>query len=149
MTAPAGLNAICLFCDDVREEKSGVDTIVGVYPDNANIPAASGRLPRLALYARIAAPIETVPASIGMRIEFPWDEEPLNIPGNPPAQIQQDAELVRAEGGSVITFILKLSFTPFLVKSPGRVKAVAIVDGEEILCGALNFKLAAPAETGA
>jgi hypothetical protein len=53
-------SAVCIFCEDIREEKSGQDTIVGTLPDNLlinppppKLQDAKALMPKLGMYLRI------------------------------------------------------------------------------------------------
>jgi hypothetical protein len=78
------LHAICLFCEDLREEKSGQITLVGILPDNVNLPptpevkeglVARPFIPKLALYVRMHIGIEDDPGTMTLKVVFPNGEE--------------------------------------------------------------------------
>lgn len=52
------LSVVGVICEDIREEKSGAISLIGIMPDNAKVPFVppSGQMiivPRIAFYARI------------------------------------------------------------------------------------------------
>ena len=50
------ISVIGIFCEDIREEKSGQDTLVGILPDGILIDTIPASLPKLGLYFRMHAP---------------------------------------------------------------------------------------------
>jgi hypothetical protein len=46
-----GVRAMGVFCDDIREEVQGMHSLVGIYPDNVNVPVVPRMMPKLGLYA--------------------------------------------------------------------------------------------------
>ena len=42
-----------ILCEDIRDERSGTETLVGVLPDNVAIRGPRGVMPKLAVYLRI------------------------------------------------------------------------------------------------
>ena len=45
-------SAIALFCEDIREEKSGQYAIAGILPDRLNVKRLPTVLPKLGIYLR-------------------------------------------------------------------------------------------------
>ena len=46
-------SAIGIFCEDIRQEKSEQDTLIGILPDNVNVPSIPGMFPKLGLVVRM------------------------------------------------------------------------------------------------
>src|SRR5262245_1416449 len=64
-------SVIALFCEDIREEKSGQDTIIGILPDALNVPQFPGALPKLGIYVRFHLNAESEFRSIRTRLRIP------------------------------------------------------------------------------
>src|SRR5947199_412358 len=63
-------HAIGIFCEDIREEKNEVYSLIGVMPDNINVPATPGMLPKLAIYARFHVPPTLNVGAIDLKLRF-------------------------------------------------------------------------------
>ena len=133
-------SVICLFCEDLREEKKGTDTLIGILPDNITIAEAPAMFTKLALYARIQAPTEKPPSSVSLRLELPGGET-VDLGEMPVDKITKAVETARREGAPYIGLILKAIMTGITVDSSGRLSAIAHLDGEEYLAGTLNVKI--------
>jgi hypothetical protein len=139
--------AVCIFCEDVREEKSGQDTIIGILPDNlvatrppSGVTSPNIRLlPRLGIYMRIHLDADQdAPKEVSAKV--------INIDGQivahstwETATVEKSFSDSRANKIPVVGLIFKLVVAPFpLTPEGGRITAVAIVDGVERIAGALN-----------
>jgi hypothetical protein len=131
---------ICVFCEDIREEKSGQDTIVGTIPDNlilagSTLPAI---MPRLGFYTRInLSSGETRPKAISAKVlntndtliaQTTWTLEVIN-------KGFEDAE---ANHLPLVGLIFKLVVRPFPIPENGIVRVIVNVDEEDCLAGILN-----------
>jgi hypothetical protein len=141
-------SAVCVFCEDIREEKSGQDTIIGTLPDNlvatklpAPGPTANARpsLPRMGVYLRIHLDAEQdIPKEVSAKM--------INMDGQVVAHSTWDRSIVdktfaesRANHMPVVALIFKVVAAPFpLTMEGGKITVVAIVDGVERIAGALN-----------
>jgi hypothetical protein len=130
------ISVVGLFCEDIREEKTGADTIIGVLPDNLNVPKLPAFLPKLCLYVRIHVNSSFDPGPISVHLAMP--------DGSVIAKIDLEPELVRTTlktsqtaKAPIAGFISKFILSPFQIVAPGRIQAVANVDGGSYVCGAL------------
>jgi hypothetical protein len=73
------LQVVGLFCEDIREKKSGQITIVGIFPDNVNIPPPPPSIsnpevpqttiiPKLGLYIRAHLGLEDDPGPMTVKL---------------------------------------------------------------------------------
>ena len=133
-------SAVALFCEDIREEKSGTDTIVGVFPDNVNVPTFPFTFAKIAIYLRINMPADS---DSPKRIEY-WLTSPDNIPfPRTPieAELIERARRDAMERGSVIGGTISKAVIGFLqLKTPGRLNLVVEIDGRELVAGTLNVQ---------
>jgi hypothetical protein len=144
MTQP--VHIVALFCADIREEKSGSLTLVGIFGDNVSIPRppkdhpdATGIVPKLAVYVRIGFDVTAVPKEIALQVIMPNGEEL-------PRQVIEEKTIVEAgntkdKGNPLGSVIARLEFVPFPISKLGLMIVNAIVDGETFLAGTLNFML--------
>lgn len=135
-----GARAVAFFCEDIREEKSEQDTIIGVLPDNMAAPRYPGVAPRLGFYARVHIDPNQPPSHIEVVVKTPWGDE---IKAG-----TADGELIRTavaqakkNGLPLAGVVLKALLAPFVMKSSGLTLATINVDGEEEVCAMLNLVL--------
>lgn len=129
---------IGLFCEDMREEKSGSETLVGVLPDNINMPIP-GALAKLGLYIRFHFDPAVDPGQIFTRIVHPNGEE-TKLGELDAAVVKKARDDARAAGVPIAGVISRAMIGNFPVKIPGIVRAIANVGGEDITCAMLNMK---------
>ncbi len=133
-----------LFCEDIREEKQGTDTLIGILPDNIVVRALgqseqSGQpvFPKLALYVRINVSSETHIETLSVKLRLP-DGSVLNL-------TTFDKELIKktqldASEAPFMGFLSKTVFGPMPIPMEGRFEAIVELNGGEIVCGFLNVK---------
>lgn len=131
---------MAVFCEDIREEKTGTQTLVGVYPDNLNIPKVPVALPKLAVYLRIALDpfVDADPISVWL-ISPKGEERKIN--DIDPKMVAQTQANIRKSGTPFATLISRIIAPAFPVTEHGRMKAVIRVGTEEIICATLNFQV--------
>jgi hypothetical protein len=136
---PQEFSAIGLFCEDIREEKSGQDTLVGVMSQNLRVPRVPGMLAKLGIYIRVHLPRSSKIRTIKTRLKTPDGEEiPLTDFGDLISQAKDEAAKSSAAFGGLIS---KSSVSPFAVNKAGSIQAIVDIDGTEYVCGALNIVL--------
>lgn len=129
----------CLFCEDLREEKSGQDTLIGILPDNVAVPAFPGAMPKLAIYVRIhldaAAPI---PKSIVAKLVLP-DGQELDLPPWDKAVIDKGFDDAKANGTPLVGFILRAVLTTLQISKAGVMVLKVTIDGTDYIAANLRF----------
>lgn len=132
-----------VFCESLRMESSGQETLVGVYPDNIQSSQFPLALPTLAVYCRISFDPKAPPSRISVRLADP-DENNLFV--NPIGGDVINAAIagVAADRLPLATIITRAALAPFQATKPGQYRMYVDVDGKEAIGGLLNFKLAAP-----
>ncbi len=133
-------NVVGLFCEDIREEKTGVHTLVGVFPDNLNVSELPGMMPKLCIYVRFHLDVNADVRSITAMLRFPTSEQSLG--GFDPDLIKKTQEDSRKKGTPLAGLILKGISGPIKIPGPGRILAIAKVNDDEIVCGSLNIQKA-------
>lgn len=128
-----------LFCETVREEKTGSSSYIGVFPDNIDVPSLPGMITQLAAVLWISMPVQaSVPAAVTMTLELPESPAippiPLALPGAPPA----------APGTLRRVITAKLQFGVVSIPAAGKVRIILEIDGKSYLGPTLNIRLAAP-----
>ena len=142
------LTATGLFCEDIREEKQGTNTLIGILPDNMalqplGLPEQSWQpfFPKLALYVRINVGSEMKVDTLSVKLRLP-DGNVLDL-------TVFDKELIEksqldASESPFMGFISKVVFGPTPMPVKGRFEAIAELNGSETICGFLNVMREAP-----
>ena len=133
--------AIGLFCEDVREEKSGADTLIGIFPDNLGLNQLPATLPRLGFYTRIIFDPNTDPGPISVRLKMP-DDSLMNLTTFDPNLVLKTRNDAISSGAPTAGLITRGVASPFNVLKTGRILIIAKVGEREIVCGHLNIQLA-------
>jgi hypothetical protein len=142
-------DVICVFCEDVRDELSGQQSLIGILPDIINIegpppptPNSIAHLPKLGCYLRAHFFTEGgQPKEVMARIE--------NNKGAVIARTQWKPEMVTQAFDNANSnqmpfagLIFKFVMGPVPIGAPGgRLTAILTVDGEDSVAGALNIIL--------
>lgn len=143
MTHP--LSVVGFFCEDIRDEQTGGETLIGVFPDNMVVPGVPGALPRAAVYVRINFDPTTPPA--GGHIVMRWHDGTETVIGDiTEALITQSRDGVVSSGLPIVGIKSKTILSPFVVPSAGRIDLVAKFGDAEHLCAILNVKVAEPGQ---
>jgi hypothetical protein len=137
-------SAVGLFCEDIREEKTGQDTLVGILPDNMTVQVGA-IIPKLCLYVRIHIDPGTELSPVSLRVLAPNDDL-LGTNEFGADLVRETREKALAKAAPITGLISKLIWLGFRIREPGRLRALLRVGDEEILCGALNLQIT-PAPT--
>lgn len=127
-----------VFCEDIRGEVSGTDTVVGIFPDNISAPGLPVVFPKFALYTRINidpaaayAPIQIkVLGKDGSVIMSNSIEEGLIL------RTMEDAKNTGAPFAGIISRMLVVNFS---ANAEGRILAVAKIGDEEFSYASMNI----------
>ena len=133
------LSVVALFCEDVREEKSGGETLIGIYPDNVNVPSIPCAFPKLALYVRINLNVEFDHPSLSLTLTMP-DKTQVAVTQFERSLIDKALADARATGNPIAGLIGRVVSGNFPVPIPGRIVATVKVGDESIVAGSLNVQ---------
>jgi hypothetical protein len=136
-----GTRAIAIFCEDIREEKSGQITLVGIFPDNLNLPRVPSLAPKLGVYVRVTFdPQSRLPKQISARLQTPWEASRNLQLGNADANLIATAVAnSRKNNLPVVGIIMQAMLSPFPIPTAGQIVIYVKVDDEEYPCGVLNL----------
>ncbi len=143
-----GTRAVAMFCEDIREEKSGQDTIIGILPDNMALANFPGVAAKLGVYVRIHIDPKTPPREITVKFNTPWGEN-LDIGKADKTLIDSAVSQALDKGLPLAGIVLKALMVPFLMQAPGLAVATITVDGSENVCAMLNLVRTEPASSTA
>jgi hypothetical protein len=137
------VSVVALFCDDIRQEASGTVTIVGVYPDNVNVPKIPGGLLKLGIYVRIHLDPSFAPVPISTWLELP-DGKELNRDEVDPKLVRDALSKASTSEAPYAGLIASFVIANFGITEPGRVKAMVQLGDQKIVAGALNVRVPRP-----
>ena len=131
------VSVIGIFCEDIRDEKSGQVTVIGMMPDNLGVSRFPCIIPKIGVLVRIHLDINFEPIPITCSIFFPDGAEMTSaiIDKNSISKYTSDAKAV---GAPFVGLIMRLVISPLKINEPGRILAIVKMDEEELTCGALN-----------
>src|SRR5437868_1694356 len=132
-------SAVCLFCEDIRQELSGQDTIVGTLPDNLQIevppppvPNARAMLPRIGIYLRINFKADAdKPSTASAKV--------LNISGNIISESEWTSSVIdkafadaKTRQLPVVGLLFKVVAGPIPITAVGgKITAIVTIDGAD------------------
>jgi len=131
------LRGNALFCEDIREEKTGQDTLVGIMADNILLRKVPAMVPRLAVYVRFYFHVSDTPEPVSLI---------LGVPGGDRVEVgAPDTEIVRSSieeanrhGAQLAGIILKGAFSPLKINATGPIEIAIKVGEKEHVLGSLN-----------
>jgi hypothetical protein len=140
-----GLRAVGVFCEDIREEKGGQLTIIGILPDNVNMPprpegaspATRVVLPKLGLYLRILMETEADVEPITVKLLLPEGEEIVlaEVDAALIAQSKKEAADRKLPVAGIVNQALMQGF-----RAPtGTMYAAIETGGQRHICAVLNL----------
>lgn len=141
------VNVIGFFCEDIREEKTGLITLVGVLPDNINIPQPPPDSPpvptatligKLGLYVRFSYGLEETPRGAKISLRFPEEFGELNLGVVEPEVFEKAASQARENNLPHAGVVHHAILHGFQIPGPGLVVAVVEMKGEKQICAILN-----------
>lgn len=132
---------VALFCEDVRREMNGQETIVGTISDSMNVTAVPGILPKLAVYIR---------ANFNINFElskFSWGL--IDPDGNECASSVVESEVIQLafrsanEKGLPLAGIKSVTvLSPVNLPKEGRFELITTVNEETFVSGVLSVMVA-------
>lgn len=132
------ISAIALFCEDIREEKSNSETIVGVMPSILAVPSFPSGVPKFGIYCRLQFSVDFPDFSATAFLRASWGQiiDFGNFGKDLTAQAKREAIKLSLPIASVV---LKGIIVPMPLPESGRLEVVAKVGDLEIICGAINI----------
>ncbi len=138
------ISAVCIFCEDVRNEANGGETFIGVLPDGVSVESLPGVMNRLTTHTRITFPPAKPPKSL---------RSSLRIEGVGIVLYDADIELTVVEraareslesGTPLATVINRVVMGDLTIPEPCRLLSCLRINGEEYIVGTLRIETADP-----
>jgi hypothetical protein len=140
------MKIVGFFCEDIRQETAGTETIVGALPDNMNVPVVPGMFSKLAVYLRVQIDLNEALDPIIATLKTPWGET-FKL-GEAGKEILDEAQQGAKDSNLPIAgVVIRAAFTPFPVKDYGLITVMAEVGSVERVCAVLNIKPTKPTPT--
>ncbi|MDA1001512.1 MAG: hypothetical protein O2807_13475 [bacterium] len=146
------MSIIGMFCEDIREEKNDIITLVGLMPDNvryrvevsdkkAQKLSADQNIwnARICIYSRANFDTDDPIEKIELRLILPNDDE-LEIGGASADVIQQAKEQAKERGGPLAGVVMRAMLQGFRLSEPGILRLEAIMGTDRRLLAFLNFQ---------
>ena len=133
---------IALFCDDIREEKNGALTLVGVLGDNANVTKPPtdemvGFIPKLCIYLRLSFDVSAELGLVSFTVKMP-DGTEIGA-GGIDSETLAKARETRNKGNPIGGVVSRLQFVGLTMKTQGRMTVEATIGDQTYVAGFLNF----------
>jgi hypothetical protein len=142
------LQVFGIFCEDIRQEKSGQVSIIGSLPDNIQMPAPPDSLkseevlkavmPKLGLYLRLALPLKGSGKPMPIKLVMP-DGSDLPL-GDIDAELIAKARREARENNLPLAGIVFHALLEGFRIMPGIISAVLDSEGKRYICAFLNVK---------
>jgi hypothetical protein len=137
-------SVVALFCEDVRQEFGGQFTLVGVLPDNLEVPTAPGLMPKLGVYIRAVIDSSHAPQQATVKL--------INTDGADIPVAQWDHTLIQrgysdaaTRGTPIYGLISTAVIGPFRIPQVGMIQVVVDIDATTYVAGILNVSTSATA----
>lgn len=131
------VRGLAVFCEDIREEKTGQDTLIGLMADNLLVPSTPVLLARLAIYTRVYFDASAEPEAVNAVIQMP-SGDPLELGGATVDLVKESFATAKSNNAQLAGVILKGLFSPLPLSSPGAIKAIVRIGAEQHVLGVLN-----------
>lgn len=132
-------SVITLFCDDVRNEKEGLVSLIGIYSNNINVPDIPFVFPKLVMYTRIHIDVADEIENIIIRVSPP-DGDDHDLTHMDRDFISESQENSRDKNVPIVGLMSQAVSAPFIVRQEGLFKIKVVIDDDEYLGGVVNFK---------
>lgn len=122
----------CIYADDVRQENNGKVFIVGMYMGGMHVSELPAHVPHLFVVATLHSPRGDEIRSLKLTLSYGGKElASVDAPAEAVAKFQQFDD---PESTAVMIQIV-INVAPFAFETEGRLKAVATINGTEIVAG--------------
>lgn len=134
-------SVIGIFCEDVRREASGQETIVGTLPDTLSVSGVPCVFPRLAVYIRAMFDVSFKLNNLSYEFRDPNHEliQKNDVDSSIISKAFSRAEEKNNPVAGLKTFSI---FSPAGIPSEGLFQIQATVNDDAFICGVLKIEIA-------
>lgn len=143
-------SVIALFCEDIREEKSGLYTLIGIMPDNLEGRVDSGgpadgvpAIPKLAIYVRLQFDPRDDLGPIKSSLTFPTGEK-REIDMLEASVVETARKGAIEQGNPIAAVFSRMQMVNFPVLATGRLTLEVTIKRKKYLAGSLHLKALTP-----
>ena len=139
-------SAICIHCDDVRQEAGGKMSLMGIYQSDLLVPEQQTVLPKLCFVITALTtpdrPFSNLAVRVAAKDKIVLAQE---LPRDVLDQINKNiaANADPEDPSSRIAIVINLAVAPFVIDGACTIKTTVIADEEEIPAGRLKIGFAA------
>jgi hypothetical protein len=131
--------ALALFCEDIRQEKNDISSLVGILPDNISVEGFPGFAPKLGVYIRINFDPKKKLVPISYELTLPDGKIIATENVKPQIAEKAQADSLRDEN-PIASLVSRVVMSPFPFEQAGRIRVFVIVGDERLLAGSLNIR---------
>lgn len=131
--------AVAVFCESIRQETGGAETLVGVMSDNVNVPQVPAMIGRLALYVRVQVDPDFDPNPVSLALRLP-DNTEVDLGQVDATVFDRARQQAREQGKPYGGVIVRSEMVPFGIPKHGRIEAILRTSTDKVLCGHLTFR---------
>ncbi len=135
------VQAVSLFCEDIRHEYNGQKTIVGTFTDSVAVEKFPAVFPRIAIYSRVNVPIDFEITRLAHFLVGPE--------GNVVVELIVEQKLIesnqrdaRSKKQPMYGFISEAKLSMFRIEGEGMFSVATEINDEKLTTGVLNIRLA-------
>jgi hypothetical protein len=134
------IDAVALFCEDIREEKKETHTVVGVFGDIIVVPGFPGAMPKFGVYIRINIPVDNDPCKFDIFFNYPNGERVLAVTVEQSLVASTIAD-AKKTNNPIAGIVSHLVASPFPITEDGRICIEIQWDEKKRIIGGVNFAL--------
>ena len=138
------VSIIGVFAEDVREEKGGAETLVGIFTDNVLVPGIPGQFAKLVIYVRAHFPVTLTPAPIDILLRVPGTAD-IQLSTFDEALIAKTLRESKEQGSPIVALISRATAAPFPIIAAGRYLVICRSEGIERVAITMNVITSASA----
>lgn len=132
-----------IYCDDIRQELGGKQTLVGVYSGTLQVQSFPVILPKLCLALQLLLPAEGLPKDLKIEVlqgdaviaegEFPMDDLQAAV-----AALEAEKGVASPEGDRPMLGV-QFIFSPIRLEGPGTIRPRVRMGEQEIVANGLRI----------
>ncbi len=136
-------SVVGVFCEDLREERSGQPILISVFPDTVEVPMIPIVMPKLGLYIRIHLDAGSQPPKTITSKVISSDGSELVLPSWTEDVITKGFDDAKTNAIPLVGLLLNAVLSPFPVNKPGLIVAKILIDGNEYIACNMNVRASA------
>jgi hypothetical protein len=133
-------SGVGFFCESIRTEVGGTNTLVGLIPDNMVVRRVPGVIHGIGLYIRVNIDVDLKVGPMAVSLYFSdGTEHPVQTVDE--NFIRENQRQAKELGAPFVGILARVNMQQFPIPALGRARAVIHLNGEERVVATLNFVL--------